>query len=318
MSCLFTDRAEYSNTNLLTFANNGNDTNLPFFFKTRTNCQLIPHRHDYLQFVYIRKGQLAHVCGSNIADLRCGDLLLMPPYIPHYFIPIAGRPFELIEFEFEAFFIDSCLTSGIAYDGVDALEWLEKYTSGHNFPLASLTGASRFETENTIDEIEREYTGRTPGFQSVIRACALKMLTLQRRAILTQNENDGTHLLYERHREVLLRSLDFIRENYTRDISVQDAAAVAIMSPSYYRHYFKLLTHKTFTEYLNGLRISHAITLIRDNPRMKIVDICYAAGFSNISHFNRTFLKIAGVTPKTFRSSTVLGTDGTPDLRDGI
>ena len=133
-----------------------------------------------------------------------------------------------------------------------------------------------------------------------------------RRSLLSAAAGDGRNpsaLLYERHRETLLHSLDFIRENYTRDITVQDAAAVAIMSPSYYRHYFKLLTRKTFTEYLNGLRVSHAITLIRQNPRMKIVDICYAAGFSNISHFNRTFLKVTGVTPKAFRVSAAMGAD---------
>ncbi len=308
MPCVFTDRPEYANTTLFDFSTNGNPDGLPFYYKVYSTCQLIPHRHSYIQMVYIRRGQLTHVCGSHFNDLRCGDLLLMPPYLPHYFIPIAERTFELIEFEFIPEFIDSGLHPGEPWDGFDALSWLAPFTDGHNYPLVSLTGQARFDAESAFSRIEQERAGKQDGFRTLVLADSLRLLTIMRRALQAQPGDaarDGTALLYERHRETLLKSLDFIRENFTRDITVQDAAAVAIMSPSYYRHYFKLLTRKTFTEYLNGLRVSHAITLIRDNPRMKIVDICYAAGFSNISHFNRTFLKVTGVTPKAFRISAV-------------
>ena len=93
MPCLFTDRPEYANTTLFDFSTNGNPDGLPFYYKVYSTCQLIPHRHSYIQMVYIRRGQLTHVCGSHFNDLRCGDLLLMPPYLPHYFIPIAERAF---------------------------------------------------------------------------------------------------------------------------------------------------------------------------------------------------------------------------------
>ena len=315
MSCLFTDRPEYAGTTLFDFSTNGNPGGLPFYHKIYTTCHLIPHRHSYIQMVYIRRGQLTHVCGSHFNDLRCGDLLLMPPYLPHYFIPIAGLSFELIEFEFVPDFIDSALQPGVPFDGCDALEWLAPFTDGHDCPLVSLTGQDRFDAENAFARIAQEFGERTDGFRTAIRSEALRLLTLIRRTLLSADADDAhssAALLYERHRDALLRSMDFIRENYTRDITVQDAAAVAIMSPSYYRHYFKLLTKKTFTEYLNGLRVSHAISLIRKNPRMKIVDICYAAGFSNISHFNRTFLKVTGVTPKAFRVSTAMDKDADP------
>lgn len=311
MPCLFADRPEYANTTLFDFSTNGNPDGLPFFYKVYTTCQLIPHRHSYIQMVYIRRGQLTHVCGSHFNDLCCGDLLLMPPFLPHYFIPIADRSFELIEFEFIPDFIDSALQPGVPYDGCDALSWLSAYTDGHDYPLVSLTEHPRFDAESGFSRIEQEYRDREDGFRTLIRAEALRLLVIMRRALESGPQpasHDSSALLYGRHREALLRSLDFIRENFTRDITVQEASAVAIMSPSYYRHYFKLLTRKTFTEYLNSLRVSHAITLIRDNPDMKIVDICYAAGFSNISHFNRTFLKVTGVTPKAFRVSAASDT----------
>ncbi len=318
MACLFRDRPEYGNTKLFDFATNGNGDNLPFYHHIYTTCQLIPHRHSYIQMVYIRRGSLTHVCGSHINDLRCGDLLLIPPYLPHYFIPIEGHEFELVEFEFLSEFIDSALVPGVPYDGCDALDWLEEYTSGHSFPLVTLSGQARFDAESLYAHIEREYTERAEGFEAAVRGCTWLLLTALRRAVHAARGGaaDDEALRFERHREVLLRSLDFIRDNFRRDITVQDAAAVAIMSPSYYRHYFKLLTKKTFTEYLNGLRVAYAISLIQDSPAMKIADICYAAGFSNISHFNRTFLRMTGVTPKAFRLSASAA--GQEDLHYGI
>lgn len=305
MSCLFTDRPEYSHSTLFDFENNGNNNGLPFFYKVVTACQLVPHRHTYLQIVYLRRGELTHVCQSHITDLRCGDILLLPPYVPHYFIPIEGHSFDLIEFEFNASFVDSALTEGVPYDTCDALSWLEPYCSGHSYPLVSLSGESRFTIDNAFAEIEKEYNGQDDCFTAMIRAQTIRILTCICRLIHSQSEHENSEILYDRHRDALLKSLDFIRSNYTRDISIQDAAQVAIMSSSYYRHYFKVMTHKTFTEYLNGLRVTHAISLIRNNPHMKIVDICYLSGFSNISHFNRTFLKVTGVTPKVFRHSTI-------------
>ena len=311
MACLFTDRPEYAGTRLFTFENNGNNNGLPFSCKSFTTCQLIPHRHSYIQIVYIRKGQLTHVCGSHIDDLHSGALLLMPPFLPHYFIPIQERSFDLLEYEFDASFIDSTLRENVPFDGCQALSWLSPYTDGHTFPLVFLSGSEDFSIRTVLSEIEQEYAHRAENFEAMIQGLTIRLLTLIYRAILHQTAQNGETLLYERHREVLLQSLDFIRDNFTKNISIHDAAQVAIMSPSYYRHYFKLLTGKTFIEYLNALRISYSITLIRKEPHRKIIDICYASGFSNISHFNRTFLKITGVTPKDFRCSSLEKDDST-------
>ena len=304
MRFVFEDKQKYKDILLYHIADNQNG--LPFFTKKIDLCGSLEHRHEYIQLVYVLKGKLKHVMEDSINDLCCGDILVIPPYHPHYFISSPDKPFELIEFEFIPSFIEPRLDEGLNPGDSDVLAWLEPYADSDAglFPRASLNGVIRYEVEDVLNEVIKEYYLRRPGFEVVIRALAMKLFVQIRREIGRNESASKPEVIYERHRDSLQRSLEFIKGNYTRDISIEDAANVAIMSPSYYRHYFKLLTKKTFTEYLNSLRIARAAELIKTNPDKKVLEICFETGFNNISHFNRTFLKITGVTPKTFRQGS--------------
>jgi len=304
MSFDFVDRPEYKDILLYRISDNKNG--LPFFVKKMDFCTSLEHRHEYIQIVYILKGRIKHVMNDRFYDLCCGDVLVIPPYRPHYFISSTDKPFEMIEFEFSPGFIEPRLEEGMKPSECDTLQWLEPFVGNDasSIPLVSLNGVIRYEVEDTLNDVLKEYYVRKSGYQTIIRALALKLLVQINREIGRTEIESKPEIIYERHREALQKSLDFIRANFTHDITIEDAANVAIMSPSYYRHYFKLLTKKTFTEYLNGLRIARAAELIKANPEKKVLEICFETGFNNISHFNRTFLKITGVTPKVFRQGS--------------
>ena len=60
----------------------------------------------------------------------------------------------------------------------------------------------------------------------------------------------------------------------------------------------------TFSEYLGLQRLALAHRLLGDpgNDRRKISDIALAAGFGNVSYFNRAFRRLFGATPSDIRS----------------
>ncbi len=309
MSFEFKDKPEYKDIQL--YRIDQNKTGLPFFIKRINVCALREHRHEYIQVIYVSKGRLKHVMNDRIYELFSGDVLVIPPYIPHYFIANSEKPFELIEFEFTPNFIEPRLDEGLKPSELDTLSWLEPFMNVEGqtsppVPLVSLNSVMRYEIEETLNEVLKEYYIRKVGFSTVIRSLAMKLLVQINREIGRIEMHSKTELIYERHREMLQKSIEFIHANFTSDITFEDAANVAIMSPSYYRHYFKLMTKKTFTEYLNALRIARAAEIIKINPEKKILEVCYETGFNNISHFNRTFLKVTGVTPKAFRSGTMV------------
>lgn len=91
----------------------------------------------------------------------------------------------------------------------------------------------------------------------------------------------------------------FILDNYQRPIKLEEASKIANLSVSAFCRFFKIRTRKTFSQFVNELRISMACKkLLMDDK--SISEICYEVGFSNLSNFNRQFKKITKYTPSQF------------------
>src|SRR5690606_38031905 len=79
---------------------------------------------------------------------------------------------------------------------------------------------------------------------------------------------------------------EYIIQNFTQEIALEDIAQQAHISPSAFCRYFKARTKRTLKEFVNDLRINHACQLLEEN-QLSITQICFEAGFNNISNFNR-------------------------------
>lgn len=91
----------------------------------------------------------------------------------------------------------------------------------------------------------------------------------------------------------------YIMNNFTSKIDLDEVAAAAHMSPTGFCRYFKKRTNKTFTKFLNEIRIGYACKLLIQGE-YNIIRICYEAGFNNLSNFNEQFKKITGYTPSKY------------------
>ena len=95
--------------------------------------------------------------------------------------------------------------------------------------------------------------------------------------------------------------IDFIRLNYKEDISLQQMADLVRLNPFHLVRLFKKSVGVSPYDYLLIIRAEHAKQLLRKG--FKVKDAAIASGFYDSSHFNRMFYKIAGISPKSFRSS---------------
>ena len=93
----------------------------------------------------------------------------------------------------------------------------------------------------------------------------------------------------------------FIRENYDKDISLDDVSGRVDLSPYYFTRLFKEETGETFLEYLTGLRMDKAKELMKD-PNLSVKDICLQVGYADPNYFSRIFKKAVGETPTEYRS----------------
>lgn len=94
--------------------------------------------------------------------------------------------------------------------------------------------------------------------------------------------------------------LTYLQEHFAEKISIEDMAEQLGMNTEYFCRYFKKLTGKTPTGYLNELRIEKAAQLLIDTDR-KIIDIALACGYENMGYFIRRFNAQKGMTPSSYR-----------------
>lgn len=98
--------------------------------------------------------------------------------------------------------------------------------------------------------------------------------------------------------------IDYMMQNYREPVNLDQLAEIISMNKTSFCRYFKSRVHKTCTEFLNEIRISQACRLLL-NEHMNISEICYEVGYNNISHFNRQFKRITGMSAKVYRKQFI-------------
>jgi AraC family transcriptional regulator len=94
--------------------------------------------------------------------------------------------------------------------------------------------------------------------------------------------------------------MDFIGDNYERDLSLSELANAAGMSTFHFAREFKRATGTTPHQYLIKFRVERAKSLLAES-KLSLVEIGFRAGFSHQSHFSRLFRKLTGTTPLSYR-----------------
>ena len=95
-------------------------------------------------------------------------------------------------------------------------------------------------------------------------------------------------------------ALSYIHSHFRQNPSLSEAAAICRYSSNYFCEIFKKNTGMTYNKYLNDLKLSFARQLLTLSD-LSVTEICFASGFSSLSHFLRTFKSTFGVSPQSMR-----------------
>lgn len=98
------------------------------------------------------------------------------------------------------------------------------------------------------------------------------------------------------------RVMEFVKNNFSQNISLEDLAQAAGLSAHHFSRLFKETIGKTPMQFVQEHRVEEAKSMLRD-PNLPLIDIAHRCGFSDQAHFSRVFKKSTGNTPKLFRKS---------------
>jgi len=106
---------------------------------------------------------------------------------------------------------------------------------------------------------------------------------------LTVKESERVNLIY-----------NYVKENYNRQISLDDVSKKITMNKESFCRFFKKTFRKSFFEFINEYKISMATKMLI-NTDLTASEIGYEVGYNNLSFFNRQFNKFVKMSPSKYR-----------------
>jgi AraC-like DNA-binding protein len=99
---------------------------------------------------------------------------------------------------------------------------------------------------------------------------------------------------------ILKPVLDYISNNYNKDISIDDMAKILNYTPQYFcKIFLKIMKLRPFL-YLAMIRIAKSKEILVNNPLMYLDEVAKLVGFSSVSYFCKTFRKLENISPTEF------------------
>ncbi len=99
---------------------------------------------------------------------------------------------------------------------------------------------------------------------------------------------------------IVVRICEYIADNFREDIDSVDIAVAADVHPKYAMTVFKKSTGMTLNDYINLMRLSYAQAMLMHDDA-SVLAIAMESGFGSLSAFNKSFRKVAGMSPSDFR-----------------
>jgi AraC-like DNA-binding protein len=263
------------------------------------DCQI--HSHDFIEIAYINAGSGVHLVGNTKYPVSKGDLSIINTNVPHAYI-CNGDAAELMVFNciFIPEFIDcSLLNSSDFKDVATSILFNSFFIEDSPIINLKLQGAQQMEIEELYGKMQQEFFSKPKGYINVIRSLLVEMLTKIFRYLEAENNQSGK--IIERRAEIVHEAISFLKNNYaSSNLNINEVAMHTFLSPSYLSKLFKEDTGRSFSEYLQNIRISAACDLLKTTDK-KIIDIMMDVGLKDIKHFNRLFKKVTGMTPREYR-----------------
>ena len=169
--------------------------------------------------------------------------------------------------------------------------------------LASLQVARRVNAANDsrVRGLFEEF-GRLCGSTDLCDRLRVKAIILNLLAEYIRLADRNTQVVWEERDEDMRNVLSYIQENFRRNLTTQELAAVCHMHPTHFIRAFKLKMAQTPHQYLADVRMEYARQLL-DRSDRSIVEIAEEAGFYDLPHFSRTFKRYFSMTPTQYRNT---------------
>ena len=252
------------------------------------------HSHEVFELHLITATTGKAFVGEHIGSFVPGALYLVGPHVPHNWVtdevgnyaPVPLRDM-LVQFSQES--INQLKAGFPEFREFDEL--LQRASGGIEF-IDFDPSVSRMHLASIRDATGADRILRFLNFLGVVNAHGHQKRLSDHKISFPD---------FKTHTKGIADVVDHITTHFAEEITLDEAAEMAHMSPTAFSRKFQKLTGTKFTEFVTKVRIGQACAMLQATDK-KVAAICYEVGFRNLANFNRHFLRVKEMTPSAYRT----------------
>lgn len=254
------------------------------------------HTHPFYEIHFIVFGENSIRHPKGVITAQAGDIFIVPPGLPHCFIPINN----IGEHKRAAFWIDISI--------IDARK-TDKFVFDTLYSLKNITHIKNsFDAFYTVQEIQSELMGKKPCYEENLVHVFAKLMIQICRCI--DNEGLDRKHANEAHQSLMLLIEEYIQENYKSDCSLKGLSENLNISQRQLTRLINSLYSRSFRQMLLEQRMSMANWLI-ETKNTSFEAIAAEVGYGSLTAFYHAYIGYFGCTPGEYRRRTnILGRPG--------
>ncbi len=252
------------------------------------------HYHPEYELVYIEKSHGKRFVGDSVDNFSAGDLAFLGPGLPHVWknddvfyknIPELKAIAWVIHFNENVF-------------GCDFFNLPEMASIKHVLKSSVRGLLIKSNEANKIAAIMKNMLEEMPVKRVTLLIEILSVLAHSKH--LNYLASEGFTKSFSHDSDKLNLIFDYICTHFRDEIELDKLAAIGGMSKTSFCRFFKAKTKKTFSQFLNEIRLGYAKKLLMEG-RLNVNQIGYECGYNNPSYFNRQFKQLEELTPLEFQ-----------------
>ncbi|WP_256757051.1 helix-turn-helix domain-containing protein [Cohnella sp. WQ 127256] len=266
-----------------------------YYFKQWEEFQMAFHQHDSTEIMYVIHGEClvewdGEAGKQDKVRLTKGEFILLDSNVPHRLIVEHTCRMLNVEFGFTTH------TGGFPSikQVADEEETLRAMVAS---PVSYLKLQDPDEVYHCLKALvlELDERGNDGGMLD-------RMLLSQLLIRISRLRREAEKNRWQQAEHYVKTSIEFMYQNYDRNILVQEIASFVILHPGYLQRIFKAQTGQTLMEYLTAIRMEKAKMLLLHTD-IQVADISDYVGIGSRQYFHALFKKHSKLTPIEFRNS---------------
>lgn len=274
------------------------DENFSIFRQLVTAAYSIDtHLHEFVEIVYIQKGEGVHYINDREYPVKRGDLLFINYGQTHSLK--TDTSMDIVNLMLKPEFIGAQLVSTDNTFEILTLTAFEEFQAAicSDSPLVRFSSNDLVDVENLMSGIYREYQNKALGYKTVLRSYITALLThiFRKMTVL------GDSLPYPKG-IITPELMDYIEAHSAEKITLNLLAEKCFYNPSYFSRIFKEYSGFTLTDFIHNNRIKNACELLK-TTKLSVDEICSQVGYTDKTMFYKHFKNRIGQSPAVYRKS---------------